>query len=733
MKDHIGIAEKLNRESILRSGGALLRSRPNCRIGIERESLRCTACGMLSEAAHPASLGGKDDNPYITTDWAESQIELITPPCESPAAAHRFLEMLTDIVLRELASRQELLWPLSTPCRLPDAGRIACARFEEAAENTRRRKLREKYPVEMLLLSGIHCNFSFTDEFLRRIADGADRKAVREAGYLKTARNLQRLLWFAVGLLGASPAGTAGISVRNSSAGYKSACSAQLDYTSVAAYCESVNRCLETGLIAAPSELYTPVRLRFSEKPSGRPVEINRLELRFIDLNPFEKCGISAADLELLRLLLFHCLLTGESELERFSEDFETVAENGFTPGQREKAAELLKQLGETARLLHVEIPGALEGAAGRLHCPEHSYAERIRKAGTLSPELLRRAETYRDDALAEAWRLPGFDELELSTQCMIREAVKGGIHFEVISREDNILRLRKGTRREYVVQATRTSLDTYVTPLLMNNKLVSKMLLREHGIHTPDGIELRPDDDLADRLRPFIGKRAVVKPVSTNYGIGISVFEHPATEEQLREAVRLAAGFDRHILVEEFCPGREFRFLVIAGKTFAVTFRRACHVVGDGVSTIHELIERANRHPWRAPGHHRPLVTIVEDEAMRQHLALQALDFGSVIPAGEDIPLRRISNISAGGEACDATELMPERFKRIAERAAAAFDAVICGVDIIIPEPLGPGSSYAVIEANFNPALLIHEFPFEGKSRPAARQVLIALGLLDD
>ena len=79
MKNHIGIAEKLNRESILRSGGALLRSRPNCRIGIERESLRCTACGMLSEAAHPASLGGKDDNPYITTDWAESQIELITP------------------------------------------------------------------------------------------------------------------------------------------------------------------------------------------------------------------------------------------------------------------------------------------------------------------------------------------------------------------------------------------------------------------------------------------------------------------------------------------------------------------------------------------------------------------------------------------------------------------------------------------------------------------------------
>lgn len=233
--------------------------------------------------------------------------------------------------------------------------------------------------------------------------------------------------------------------------------------------------------------------------------------------------------------------------------------------------------------------------------------------------------------------------------------------------------------------------------------------------------------------LRPFIGKRAVVKPVSTNYGIGISVFEHPATEEQLREAVRLAAGFDRHILVEEFCPGREFRFLVIAGKTFAVTFRRACHVVGDGVSTIHELIERANRHPWRAPGHHRPLVTIVEDEAMRQHLALQALDFGSVIPAGEDIPLRRISNISAGGEACDATELSRSASSGSRNGPPRRFDAVICGVDIIIPEPLGPGSSYAVIEANFNPALLIHEFPFEGKSRPAARQVLIALGLLDD
>jgi len=75
---------------------------------------------------------------------------LKTPPCESPLACHRFLETLTDIALRELAARHELLWPLSTPCLLPEPDRIACARFENAAENLRRRKLREKYPVEML-------------------------------------------------------------------------------------------------------------------------------------------------------------------------------------------------------------------------------------------------------------------------------------------------------------------------------------------------------------------------------------------------------------------------------------------------------------------------------------------------------------------------------------------------------------------------------------------------------
>ncbi len=745
MKHDAKAAEKLNMESLLCSAGELLRSRANCRIGVERESLRCTPSGQLSETAHPDSLGSKDDNPFFTADWAESQIELKTPPCESPLACHQFLETLTDIALREMAPRRELLWPLSTPCILPDAGRIPCARFEKASENARRQKLREKYPVEMLLLSGIHYNFSFHDEFLLEIANGGEIQPVREYCYLKTVRNLQRLLWFAVGLLGASPASLGArkirVSIRNSSAGYRTTCSARLDYSSAAAYCESVNRCLEDGLIAAPSELYTPVRLRFTENAPGLPAdggpgtpEINRLELRILDLNPFEKCGISAADMEFLRLLFFHCLLTDEAGLEPFSDDPDAVAEYGFSPGQREKADRLLKQLEKTAQHLYLEIPDALEGVAGRLHRPESSYAERIRKLGELSPEWIRLAGAYRDQALAEAWRLPGFDDLELSTQCVIREAIKGGIPFEVISRADNILRLQKEERREYVVQATKTSLDTYVTPLLMGNKIVSKRLLREQGIRTPEGIELNLDADNATASIPaFVGKRAVVKPVSTNYGIGISVFENPAAEKQLMEAVQLAGNFDRHILIEEYCPGREFRFLVIAGKTFAVTHRRACHVVGDGVSTIHTLIEKANRHPWRAPGYHRPLVTIVEDEAMKLHLALRNLNFESVIPAGQDVPLRRISNISAGGEACDATDMMPDCFKRIAEQAASAFHAVICGVDIMISEPLSPDSGYAVIEANFNPALLIHEFPAEGKARPAARQILIALGLLDD
>lgn len=737
MKNHTEIAEKLNGKSIIRAAGEALRGRANCRIGVERESLRCTASGKLAETAHPETLGRKDDNPFFTADWAESQIELKTPPCESPLACHRFLETLTDIALRELAARHELLWPLSTPCLLPEPDRIACARFENAAENLRRRKLREKYPVEMLLLSGIHYNFSFDDGLLRRIAGDGELQAVREGCYLKTIRNLYRMLWFAVGLLGASPASAADreiqVSIRNSPAGYRTLSSARLDYSSVRAYRESVDRCLKAGLIATEHELYTPIRLRFTGAATDDAPEIDRLELRIPDLNPFEKCGISPVDMEFLRLLFFHSLLTDEAELEEFADDADAVAEYGFSPDQSRKAGKLLERLAETARNISVELPDVLEQAGKRLHHPQLSYARRIRETGERSPEWLRLAESYRDQALAEAWRLPGFDDLELSTQCIIREAITGGISFEVISRADNILRLRKGTRCDYVVQGTKTSLDTYVTPLLMGNKVVSKQLLREHGLQTPAGIEFQPDSgDAAEAIRPFVGKTAVVKPVSTNYGIGISVFENPATEKQLLEAVWLAGRFDRHILIEEYCPGREFRFLVIAGRTFAVTHRRACHVVGDGVSTIRALIEQANRHPWRAPGHHRPLVTIVADAAMKQYLALQKLDLDSVIPAGQDVQLRRISNISAGGEACDATDIMPERFKRIAEQAAAAFNAVVCGVDIIIAEPLTSASACAVIEANFNPALLIHEFPAEGKPRPAARQILIALGLLD-
>ena len=87
MKNHTEIAEKLNGKSIIRAAGEALRGRANCRIGVERESLRCTASGELAETAHPETLGRKDDNPFFTADWAESQIELKTPPCESPLDA----------------------------------------------------------------------------------------------------------------------------------------------------------------------------------------------------------------------------------------------------------------------------------------------------------------------------------------------------------------------------------------------------------------------------------------------------------------------------------------------------------------------------------------------------------------------------------------------------------------------------------------------------------------------
>ena len=143
--------------------------------GIEWESLRAKGDGELSLTPHPEIFGDKLTNPLITTDFSESQIEIITPTFNSIEAAFNNFSLLADLVNSSLPE-DEYLWFQSIPCILPYWDKIPIAQYsDEGLESQKYREdLAKKYGVKKQMISGVHFNFSFSDEFFERLCEIED-------------------------------------------------------------------------------------------------------------------------------------------------------------------------------------------------------------------------------------------------------------------------------------------------------------------------------------------------------------------------------------------------------------------------------------------------------------------------------------------------------------------------------------------------------------------------------
>lgn len=138
--------------------------------GIEREALRVVSNGKLAFTPHPEVFGDKMKNPYITTDFSESQVELITPSLKTSQEAYDFLSTLYDMTALHI--EDEVLWPQSMPCDIPEDDEIPIAEYRDckACKEARhyREELLKKYGGKKQLISGIHYNFSFEESFIER-------------------------------------------------------------------------------------------------------------------------------------------------------------------------------------------------------------------------------------------------------------------------------------------------------------------------------------------------------------------------------------------------------------------------------------------------------------------------------------------------------------------------------------------------------------------------------------
>ncbi len=719
---------------------------------LERESLRVTN-GKISKSNHPQVFEPKEKHKYITTDFAEAQPEFITPVFNNIKELINFLDNLYDIFSLEL-EEEEILWPYSMPCNIDNIDEIEEAKFNLNEKDTNYRKmLTKKYGKEKQLISGIHYNFSFNIEFLKDIYKELGSNETFDDFvddlYLKIIRNYNRHKHLIVLLFGASPMCHETfreldplVSIRNTKYGYRNLDNLEICYKNKERYLKTINEAIDSGKIESEKEDYSCVRIKTSTKDVLRDLKnehIKYIEVRNIDINPYEKSGINEETIKFLQVFLMYCLVVDEEETE-----FNVCNEC------KDYVAETYN-FNEESKVCNIDLYDYTLGMIDDILKMsqeldfETDYIEKIKKDYLAKDFLYKKivndvkengyinfftnlAKDYKLSAYNNRYKYYGYENMELSTQILIKESVKNNIQVDVIDSEDNFIKLKKDNNIQYVKQATKTSKDNYVTVLAMENKVVTKKILVDNNINTPKGDSF-VDENSAYIFAKRLKSNFVIKPKSTNFGLGINIFKEEPKDENLKEAIKIAFSYDNTILIEEYIDGLEYRFLVIGDKVAGILHREPANVIGDGTSSIKQLVEEKNKNSLRGEGYKTPLEKIKIDDNVKIFLKEQNKDENYIPKKDEKVYLRVNSNISTGGDSIDLTDDIHEKFKEIAVNATRSVDAVFCGVDIIIDDYTNPNSNYSIIELNFNPAIHIHSFPFVGKERNIASQVLNVLG----
>ena len=384
------LAERLHR---LRAGGRASALRGGL-VGLERETLRVLPDGVVSQAGHPRALGAPLTHQYITTDFSEALLEFVTPPFPDLTQTLDFLDDVHRFVHARLDG--ELLWPTSMPCRIAGHESIPIARFGSSnvgrMKHAYRQGLSRRYGRAMQIIAGVHFNYSANDalwpvraELLQGGSGGSDVSA----GYFALLRNFRRLSWVIPYLFGSSPAvcktflrtratGSEefdsntwqrphATSLRLSDIGYRNVNQRELDisFNSLEEYAEGLTRAIHTtfadyerfgvkvdgeyvqlnaNLLQIENESYGLARPKQIAHTGERPTHALRrrgvryVEVRALDIDPFEPLGVNAETLRFTEALLLLCLLDDSPpidapEAREIEENQRLVINHGREPG----------------------------------------------------------------------------------------------------------------------------------------------------------------------------------------------------------------------------------------------------------------------------------------------------------------------------------------------------------------------------------------------------------------
>lgn len=309
------------------------------------------------------------------------------------------------------------------------------------------------------------------------------------------------------------------------------------------------------------------------------------------------------------------------------------------------------------------------------------------------------------------------------STETLVKEAETRDIPWMPLSARA-MIQLGYGVNQKRI-QATLSDYSGILAVELACDKEGTKQILRDAGIPVPRGTVINYLDDLEAAIEEVGGYPIVIKPLDGNHGRGITI--DITSWEEAEQAYDAARSVSRAVIVERYYRGSDHRVLVINGKLVAVAERVPAHVVGDGKSTVQELIDLTNSDPNRGDGHSNVLTKIVLDRTSDSLLQRQGYTLDTVLEPEAVCYLRATANLSTGGIAVDRTDdIHPENIW-LAQRVAKTIGLDIAGIDIVtldISKPLRDVDG-VVVEVNAAPGFRMHVCPSVGLPRNVAAPVM--------
>ena len=368
--------------------------------GVEKESLRISPNGFLSQSSHPEGLGSALTNRYITTDFSEALLEFVTPAFPTTWETLRCICDIHQFAYAHLGD--EMLWTASMPCRIPGDREIPLAKYGDSnvgrMKTIYRRGLGHRYGRQMQVIAGVHFNYSvpkaFWPAYRAVMADERDDKTFRSDHYLGMIRNFRRMGWIVLYLFGASPAvcksfaGAAAqlpslnadtwfepyaTSLRMSDLGYSNQnqsrinislnslddyvcdlsnaiCTPEPSYEKIGVKVGDRYQQLNANLLQIENEYYSSVRPKRVAQSGEQPTValrrdgIEYVEIRSLDINMFDPSGINQNTMRFMEAFLIYCLLEDSpnldgDELDEISANHGGTAKRGRDPEFRLRRA----------------------------------------------------------------------------------------------------------------------------------------------------------------------------------------------------------------------------------------------------------------------------------------------------------------------------------------------------------------------------------------------------------